>query len=132
MASRKAIDVQFSSDIEAGLDRLAKTVREDVLRVGASAMSVVIYERARLEVPVRTGLLQANILRAYSQKSSTDDRKAYRITWRIRGAPHGNLIEFGTSTTLANPFMRRSFDSIGDAIDAGNARMKQEFSKVLG
>jgi HK97 gp10 family phage protein len=56
----------------------------------------------------------------------------YRVSWNKKKAPHGHLIEFGTSRTPAYPFIRPAFDHIGRAIKAGQERMSERLGEVTG
>jgi HK97 gp10 family phage protein len=101
-----------------------------VLFSGVAAMAKVTYDEVRLntEKNKKTGLLQSAIYRVYSPEKSTDDQKTYRVSWNKKKAPHGHLIEFGTSRAPAFPFVRPAFDHIQAAIDAGRARMAQRLA----
>lgn len=119
------------------LDKFEEDVRNKILMSGVAAMAKVIYTHAQFNVSgarshpkVLTGNLRDSILRAYSERSSTDYKKTYRVTWDIKKAPHGHLIEFGTSRSPAYPFMRPAFDHIDEAIRAGNERMRERMKEV--
>jgi HK97 gp10 family phage protein len=123
------IETKLTGDLAADLTRFEKAVQEKVLFSGVAAMASVMYEEARANVPVKTGLLQSHIYRAFSPEKSTDQTKTYRISWNKRLAPHGHLIEFGTSRAPAHPFIRPAFDHVGEAIKAGQARMEQRLNE---
>ena len=126
------VETRLSSDLSASLDKFAKDVREKVLFSGVAAMAQVIYDEARSNAQAnrKTGLLQNSIYRVYSPEKSTDESKMYRISWNKRTAPHGHLIEFGTSRAPAYPFMRPAFDRINEAIAAGKARMAESMDQL--
>ena len=93
------VNTKLSGDLSGSLDKFAKDVREKVLFSGVAAMASVIYEAARTNAQAnkKTGLLQDSIYRVYSPEKSNDESKMYRISWNKKKAPHGHLIEFGTS-----------------------------------
>lgn len=126
------ISSNLSGDLSGDLDKFAKDVREKVLFSGVAAMASVIYEAARTnaEANKKTGLLQSSIYRVYSPEKSTDESKMYRISWNKRTAPHGHLIEFGTSRAPAYPFMRPAFDRVNEAIEAGKASMAKRMDEL--
>ena len=126
------ISSNLSGNLSGDLDKFAKDVRDKVLFSGVAAMASVIYEAARTnaEANKKTGLLQSSIYRVYSPEKSTDESKMYRISWNKRTAPHGHLIEFGTSRAPAYPFMRPAFDRINEAIAAGKARMAESIDQL--
>jgi HK97 gp10 family phage protein len=97
---------------------------------GVAAMAKVTYDEVRANAAKnkKTGLLQSAIYRVYSPEKSTDDQKTYRVSWNKKKAPHGHLIEWGTSRAPAFPFVRPAFDHIQAAIDAGRARMAQRLA----
>ena len=130
------VEAKLSGDLSAALAKFEKAVQAEVLLSGAAAMAKVIYDEVKLNVqPPRlgrvTGNLDASIYRAYSPEKSSLTTKVYRISWNRSKAPHGGLIEFGTSRAPAHPFLRPAFDQIEAAIKAGNARMKQRLETGL-
>lgn len=124
------IESKLTGDLSAALDKFAADVREKVLFAGVAAMAKVIYDGAHEKVPVKSGLLKESIYRAYSPEKSTADSKVYRISWNKIKAPHGHLIEFGTSRAPAKPFMRPAFDRVREAIEAGKARMAEKIGEL--
>lgn len=132
------INVKLSGDLSGALDRYEKFIQEKVLFSGVAAMASVIYDEVKLNVSgdragmpkVLTGNLRDSIYRVYSPERSSIDKKTYRISWNARKAPHGHLIEFGTSRAPAYPFIRPAFGRVGDAIVAGQARMAEKLEEV--
>ena len=126
------VNTKLSGDLSGSLDKFAKDVREKVLFSGVAAMASVIYEAARTNAQAnkKTGLLQDSIYRVYSPEKSGDESKLYRISWNKKAAPHGHLIEFGTSRAPAYPFMRPAFDRVDEAIKAGKARMAESMGAL--
>ena len=95
--------------------------KEDKLGQRSSDTSDVIFDEVKLNAsPPRlgrkTGNLQNSIYWAYSPERSTDGQKTYRISWNKSKAPHGHLIEFGTSRAPAHPFVRPAFSRVNEAI----------------
>ncbi len=93
-------------------------------------MANLLYEEARANVPVKSGTLKDAIYRVYSPEKSTGTQKTYRISWNGTKAPHGQLIEFGTSRAPAYPFIRPAFGRVKDAIEAGKARMTEKLAEI--
>lgn len=126
------VNTKLSGDLSGSLDKFAKDVRDKVLFSGVAAMAGVIYEAARTNAQAnkKTGLLQDSIYRVYSPEKSGDESKLYRISWNKKKAPHGHLIEFGTSRAPAYPFMRPAFDRVNEAIAAGKARMAESMGAL--
>lgn len=124
------IETSLSGDFAGALDRFEKNIQEQVAFAGVAAMAKVIYEQARENAPVATGKLRDAIYRVYSKDRSTDVVKTYQIGWNRRKAPHGHLVEFGTSRAPAHPFLRPAFDHVGEAIDAGRKRMGEKLNEV--
>jgi HK97 gp10 family phage protein len=119
-------------DTLANLDKLEREARTRLLFSGASAMSRVFYEEARLNAARnrKTGTLYEAIYRVHSKDRSTEDRVTYQVSWNHRLAPHGHLIEFGTSRAPAYPFIRPAFARAADAVQAGLARMTERMDEI--
>ena len=122
----------FNGDLDKALQKFAEDVQEKVLIAGTAAAAKVLYQeaRAQAEKNKKTGLLQSAIYRVYAADRSTKTVKTYRISWNKKKAPHGHLIEFGTSRAPAFPFIRPAFDRVIDAIEAGKARMSERLDEV--
>lgn len=119
-------NLTMKNDMAAGLDRLATKVREQVLLSGAATMAKVIYDEVQLNASrhVKSGALYNAIYRVYAKDKSTDNHITYEISWNKATAPHGHLIEFGSSKSPAYPFIRPAFDHMPEAIHTGQQRMK--------
>lgn len=129
------VEAKLNGDMELDLSMFEAKMSESVLRTGAQSMAQVIYEEVKLNAsPPRlgrkTGNLEAAIYQAYSPEKSVNGSQTYRISWNKRKAPHGNLIEFGTSRAPAHPFLRPAFSRINEAIEAGKEGMQQRFKDV--
>lgn len=118
------------TDLGAALDNFEKSINEKVVFSGVAAMAKVMYDEALLNVPMKSGLLKSAIYRVYSPEKSTAAKKTYRISWNKSKAPHGHLVEFGTSRAPANPFIRPAFDKVNQAIEAGKERMAQRLDEI--
>lgn len=118
---------KLKGNLSADLARFEKHVQEKVTLSGVAAMAYVIYDQARenAEANKKSGTLHGAIYRRYAKEKSTDQRKTYQISWNRTKAPHGHLIEFGTSRAPAYPFLTPAFDRVKDAIKAGKDRMTE-------
>jgi HK97 gp10 family phage protein len=128
-----SIESKLTGNLEADLDRFSDRIKGDILLSGVAAMAHVIYDEVRLNAsPPRmgrkTGNLHESIYRVYAKDKSDGDTKIYRISWNKSKAPHGHLLEFGTSKAPAHPFVRPAFDHVQEAIAAGNARMAERLA----
>lgn len=120
-----------SSEAFAGLDEIVAVVKEQV-RPAAQAGAQVLYDEAKLRVPVsmgahwfygssykktgqkyffNSGSLKAAIYQVFSQDNSTDEKSTYHIAWNHQKVPYGFMVEFGTSRAPAHPFLRPAFDA---------------------
>lgn len=122
------IETKLTGNLVGDLNKYAQDVQDKVMFAGAAAMAKVIYDEAKVNAPVAKGILRDAIYRVYSKDRSTDFVKTYHIGWNKKKAPHGGLIEFGTSRSPAYPFIRPAFDHIHDAIDAGKEAMSQKLN----
>lgn len=120
-------DMKLTGDLDGALARFEVKVREKVLRAGSFAMSDVVYHEVRANAArhIDKGTLYNAIYQVHADQLSNDDKQTYRISWNKRKAPHGHLIEWGTSRAPAYPFVRPAFDHIGAAIKAGQEKMAE-------
>ena len=138
------ISAKFNfSRINAKLDGITKAA-EKAVRPAAQAGAQVFYEELLARVPVskkarmykgriiQPGTLYRSIYQAYMDQVSGRANASYRISWNKRKAPHGRLVEFGTSRMAAKPFLRPSYDSGRvRAIKAVRERMYADVKKAL-
>jgi HK97 gp10 family phage protein len=118
------------SDITGALDHLAKGAAD--VRPAAQAGAQVLYEEVLVRVPVRSGGLKDSIYQVYSQDQSSDGRATYHVSWNARKAPHGHLIEFGTSRAPAHPFLRPAYDAkVKEALEAARRRWLESSRKAV-
>lgn len=125
-------------DILAGLDKLAGPVAEAVVYSGAAAMARVMYDEVKLNTSgvrvgtpgIVSGTLHAAIYWAKDTGLSTKTLAVYDISWNKRKAPHGHLIEWGTSRSPAYPFVRPALSRMQVAVNAGLARMRTRYAEV--
>jgi HK97 gp10 family phage protein len=71
---------------------------EAAARPAAQAAAQVLYDEVRRNVaaiPAKTGKLAQSIYQVYSQANSAAGRATYHVSWNVRKAPHGHLVEFG-------------------------------------
>jgi HK97 gp10 family phage protein len=128
------IDAKVSGSVDADLSRFEKRIKDAVIFSGAAAMARLIYEEVLLNVSpprkrVVTGNLRDSIYRVYSPERSSEGEKTYRVSYNHKKAPHGHLVEFGTSRAPAKPFIRPALSRLSDAIKAGNARMTERLKE---
>ena len=133
-----------SAGLNAALDQLAKGA-EVSTRPAAQAGAQVLYDEVLQRVPVakkarktksgRTiepGALKASIYQVFSQDNSDPARSTYHVSWNRRKAPHGHLVEFGTSRAPAHPFLRPSFDAqASTALQAANVRWNTDMKTLM-
>lgn len=124
------IDTSAFRGLQSRLKEFSEKIKTEVAFNGAAAMSKVIYDEAKTNVPVQTGKLKEAIYRVYSPEKSSNTLKLYRISWNKKKAPHGHLIEFGTSRAPAHPFIRPAASRVGDAIKAGQVSMAAKIKEL--
>lgn len=126
------------SNLSAGFNRLLAQA-EDIIYGGAATMARVIYDEVRLNtsgtIPGRPGIVTSNlhesIYWAKDKEASTTQRAVYAISWNKSKAPHGHLIEFGTSRSPAYPFVTPAASKLPEAIRRGLAEMEARYGKAL-
>lgn len=127
------VEAKLDGELEIDLSKFEKVVQEKVLFSGAAEMASVIATEVRLNAsPPRlgrkTGNLEGSIYWVFSPEKSTESQKTYRISWNKRKAPHGHLLEFGTSKMAAHPFLRPAFSRVNEAIAKGKERMAERLA----
>lgn len=110
---------------------------EEAVRPAAQAGAQVLYDEARLRVPVslkahgykgnpgiyKPGNLKAAIYQVYSKDNSSDTKATYQISFNKDKAFYGRFVEFGTAKLAAKPFLRPSYDAKKQtALEASKAR----------
>ena len=132
------IKTHITGEVFSGLDKLDYAARGEIVLSGVAAMARVIYEEAKRYASgtMKTGLpggppgrvtgnLARSIYRVYAKDQSIDGRQYYYVSWNKKTAPHGHLLEFGTSRAPAYPFLRPAFSRIKEAIAAGEFRIQE-------
>lgn len=140
-----AFTIKFDFDaVGDKLDAITTAAKEQ-MRPAAQAGAQILYDEVKLRAPVakrarkaksgRTiepGALKASIYQVFSADNSSDDHATYHVSWNYKKAPHGHLVEFGTSRAPAHPFLRPSFDTrANDALRAAESRMVDGLKPVL-
>lgn len=128
------VESKFNGDFAEGLDKLGALVSGEVSMAGSAAMAQVFYTEVRLNASrnIKTGTLYEAIYRVFVKERSYGAQKIYRTSWNRSKAPHGHLIEFGTSKSPAFPFVRPAMDQAPAAIDAGLERMQEKYKELKG
>lgn len=123
----EAFSIKFdASELMDSLDGITEAAEENI-RPAAQAGIQVLYDELLLRVPVSTkikkkksgrviapGALKASIYQAFSKDNSGKGFATYHSSWNYRKAPHGHLVEFGTSRSPAHPFLRPAYDAAAD------------------
>lgn len=140
-----AFSITFdAAGLTAALEQLGDGVKDQV-RPAAQAGAQVLYEEVLRRVPVAStarktksgrliapGALKASIYQVYSRDNSPAGTATYHISWNYRKAPHGHLVEYGTSRAPAHPFLRPSFDAKAQAaLEAARAKFAEGAQQVI-
>jgi HK97 gp10 family phage protein len=118
-------------------------------RPAAQAGAQVIYDAAKLNVPVGTkghyfhgssfrkngkkyffdaGTLKKAIYQVYSKSHSDKNLSTYHVSWNYKKAPYGFMVEMGTTHSAAHSFIEKSVIEQGEA--AAQA-MTAKFHEVM-
>jgi HK97 gp10 family phage protein len=142
------ISVSFDfSRLARKLDRVVQVVTQGA-RPAAQAGAQVFYDEVKQRAStvgsdgspsapgegphVQSGTLRDAVYQAYSEDDSGLFKAGYRISWNKKKAPHGQLLESGTSRMAARPFLRPSYDAKRRAaIEAVNAKLAKEVKSEL-
>jgi hypothetical protein len=140
------LEFKLSGDVAASIDKFEARIKQQALLSGAAAMARVVYAEVKQRAPtlgkphwfygtharylLPVDALKNAIYRVYAFDKSDDARKVYKLSWNHKKAPHGFMVEYGTSTAPAHPFLRPGFDaSIKQAIEAGNDRIRERLAE---
>jgi HK97 gp10 family phage protein len=131
------------SGLHVALDKLQAGANEQV-RPAAQAGAQVLYDEVLLRVPVSKsvrkykgktytpGGLKASIYQVFSQDNSADGRATYHVSWNYKKAPHGHLVEYGTSRAPAHPFLRPAYDAKAKAaLEAAKDKYEEGTRQVI-
>jgi HK97 gp10 family phage protein len=126
------VKATVKGNMREALKELEYQVGERVLMSAAAGMAGVLYKYAESYAAQhhQTGLLESAIRRRFVQQLSSHKRKAYYVSWNPKVAPHGQLLEYGTSRAPAYPFIAPAFSHIHEAIAEGKSRMANKFEQV--
>lgn len=126
------VNITSLAALSAQLKDFSDKVKGEVAIEGAAGMALVIYDqvKANAETHKKSGLLESAIYRVYSKDRSVGNLQLYHISWNRKKAPHGHLIEFGTSRAPAYPFVRPALSRADDAITAGQKRMAAALENI--
>lgn len=140
------VETKLTGDIIEGLDKLEAKIQGSVVLSGAAAMARVIYDEVKLKAPtlgrpsffygqnqkypLPADALKNAIYRVYSREASTEATKVYKVAWNHKKAPHGFMVEFGTSRAPAHPFLRPALSRMQEAISAGMDRIKERMKEI--
>lgn len=125
------IDTKQFEGLSEKIATFSEKVHGEIAIAGAARMAVVIYDEVRLNAERgESGLLASAVYRVYSPEKSTGTLKLYRISWNKKKAPHGHLVEFGTSRAPAYPFLRPALSRMSAAVSAGQERMGEKLDEI--
>lgn len=142
----KSVSVKFdASSALDGLDAITEGAHDQV-RPAAQAGAQVLYDEVKVRVPVskktrklksgRTvapGALRDSIYQVYSKDNSQAERATYHVSWNYKKAPHGHLVEFGTSRSPAHPFLRPAYDAkVNEALQASREKFRIGMKAIPG
>lgn len=132
----------FKEQLKAKADQMHAATRP-----AAQAGVQVIYERARILVPVseaahkfygtnavygpyNPGNLRDSIYQVFSKDRSFKDVSTYHVSWNASKAPYGAMVEFGTSKAPAHSFIGSAVSETRTEVrEAMKQRYIQEVSK---
>lgn len=154
------ISMRFDfSKIHAKLDQIAQTAR-DAARPAAQAGAQVFYDEVRIRAPVgdqaehefygdaskkapkgkkkakayllKRGGLRDAVFQYRRRHYDEGNRATYLVSWNHKKAPHGYMVEFGTSRAAPRPFLRPAYEAAHDrAVAAVKKTMVMKVKEVL-
>ncbi|PVX86477.1 HK97-gp10 family putative phage morphogenesis protein [Paraburkholderia unamae] len=144
------MSMTISSDLSAldeYLDHLGDGVDEAV-RPAAQKGAQVLYDYVRRNAPVserahmfhgthavygpyQPGSLRDSIYQVYSKDNSGQSKATYHVSWNHKKVPYGFMVEFGTSTREAHPFIRPAVALLPAASDAVEMELMKRVGEII-
>lgn len=133
--------VVLDKNLLANLNAVSPRVKRAVMRPAFRKGAALVAKNAKKKVPVRYGYLKKSIKSASSKrgengrvyvdpKKAYDEPRAHTKTGQVIPANYAHLVEFGTKTASAHPFLRPALaETKGAAMDAITAEAKRQFDK---
>lgn len=124
--AKKPFTVEHPEALTAQLRALGSAASESTLRKAAATGATIFLNEMQARIPVDSGDGRAALVVAYDSEVSVPGAIAsYIVTW-LKSAYYLIFVEYGTSRSAADPFMRPSYDAkkrevgqaVADAIDA--------------
>ena len=121
MSARIKVDIgKFKEQLRATAEVLNQATRP-----AAQAGAQIVYDRAKLLVPVskaahnfygthavygpyNPGTLRDSIYQVFSKDNSFTDVSTYHVSWNADKAPYGHMVEFGTRNAPSHSFIGRA------------------------
>ncbi len=123
---------RMTGNLDAALEKFAEKAK-DLAAVGAQAMAQVVYDAAKETTAFKdkTGKLRNAIYQVHSKDKSIHGRHEYHVSWNRIKAPHGHLVEFGTSRAPAHPFLYPAYEhNKSRLVDVANTAMATELKEI--
>jgi HK97 gp10 family phage protein len=131
-SARKAFGIEGLKEIQDKLKTKIDDVTGQKVKDLVYENGVILRDRARANAPYDPGRKKGTHLRDAIFVSRGDPDKAdvlVGVRYRVPGAPHAHLVEYGTSKMQARPFFRPAMAQTGQQI-ASN--IKTGLLKILG
>lgn len=112
------------------IKRLQADVRGDLLAEAALEGAKPIAEDAQRRAPVRTGLLESEVIAVEFKRRRKGHSAEVGVGPSVK-APHGILQELGTAHHAAQPFLRPAFQAKrGRAVLRIGARLRRSIEQI--
>ena len=139
MADGVKFEIKGVKEIERILKELGPQVASKVGDQSLRAAGKIVADEAKRLVPRRTGALRDSIVVRVERKRKNADERLAQVTFEKPTSRRAHLIEFGTSDTPAQPFLRPAADSrakdafaaFGKVMARGLAREAKKLAKPL-
>jgi len=119
-------------EVIKNLKKLDEKMQTKIAMGGVRNVAVQIKNEAKLHVPVDSGALRKSLGVAKAKKKDTPDGHSiyYVVPKHIK---YGSMVEFGTSKTPAQPYLRKAIDVLGDSVmDGFRAYITKRIEKEQG
>ena len=106
MAIRVTHKITGIEDLNAKLGRIKKAFRDKVLREALEDAADPVLKQARKDVPVDEGILRDSLTIDEPDTNKQGEGSIRVFASQRKDGYHAHLIEFGTSTQRAQPYLR--------------------------
>lgn len=127
------VGLEGLSEVNKALEKLPDKLQDRAIKNAMAAGARKIRDEAKRLVPVDDGTLREGIVVARKVKKSRTRKGSVVVGIRGDGRFYAHMVEWGTSHSAPNPFMRPALDNASDeALKVIGPKLGKEIEKQAG